>query len=204
MYMLLEADIDAYVETHGPWIHHGAFASQLDSILSLGLVPGGDGTSHFDDITASRPGCVYLGSERHVTEWVGRSANLRIDIRRLDPQLIVADEDHFCDHWKRNQGRLAEVCGQNASFRDWMRQRADELGISARHDPDGFAWGCASSALAPISIGQWALSVKHLLDSREATCDSLRRGSIAYTGLIAPELIELVREPMPAGFTKSA
>lgn len=84
--------IERWVADNGPWLYRRCSHEEAAAILagSQGIPP--------------RPHCAYIGTVRYLES----DCPLRIDIRRLDPETIIVDEDQVAlhPHDFRRAGRI--------------------------------------------------------------------------------------------------
>lgn len=131
-----------------------------------------------------RLGHTYLGTKDYSNQYVNRlnGGLVRVDLRKLDPSHMNADEDHFSPG-------VGNVNEEHPAV-----QRA--LGL---RPPDPHNWMPGARTL-----GSWADQIQLGRDPNE-THYSLEKGSMAYNGRVPPEAIEQVNEAgHPTGHTFSS
>jgi hypothetical protein len=184
-----------HIRQNGPYLYHGTSLDAAKSILNEGLYPHDhenvmndesgdeewpedeDGEPIFSrsnwagQFLAPRAGHVYLGTHKYASNYGGIGGKmLKVDLRKLDPQKMNADEDHF-----------GETAIYNSSSPE-HRQYLEKLNL---FDPP-------PSPVDPEtleSLGEWA--DRALGGDPEATRHSVASGSMAYNGHIPPEAVSL-------------
>ena len=115
-----------------------------------------------------RSGHVYLGTHKYASNY-GNGQLLKVDLRKLDPNLINADEDHFND--------LGDAISPD-----------HKAYLKSLHEfdppPEPYDWHSGNETL-----GQWA--DRAIGRDPEATTHSLNSGSVAYEGHVPPEAVSL-------------
>lgn len=115
-----------------------------------------------------RAGHTYIGAEKYAAPYTRPNGKLlKIDLRKLDPSKMNADEDHF------QHPREAEVFPLVKRIQDF--------------DPPPLADYFGSDN--PETLGDWA--DRALGNDPETTHHSMSVGSMAYNGVIPPEAISL-------------
>jgi hypothetical protein len=173
------------IAEHGPYLYHGTVEHCVPLILEQGLEPGWSGeerTTH-----------VFLGDKDAAATWAhlrgaGELAQIRVDLRELDPQFIDVDPDFWIgeqvnagDPYMIEDGYLA----------------LDEQGTPLRPEANG---------RLPDGQPQWVAADIYFLSSPSPAEDTLRSfvetGCVAYRGQVPasavtvnPEwAVELVRQ----------
>lgn len=148
--------------------------------------PGpGDIRRNWDGFTETRPYHTYLATPgaiqpgAHENRWGDRpyQVPVRVDLRKLDPKRLKADEDIARDNWP-----------------DWIENHPDEnlrryLQEEAAPPPDAGLWDAESN----YGLGTWA-DMDAGLDDPWMTNQALydpRGGALAHEGDIPPEAISL-------------
>jgi hypothetical protein len=164
---------------------HDTQEAKLDSILSCGLERT---RSHYEGFWESRPRHVYMGSKDYVGSGYlsglredGPYSVLRVDVAKLDRERINPDEDHFqtqnfLDEKQRNFVGGKHVCavfGIEFPPTHWLWEWGEWL-----HKSVG-------------SLGDWAEAVNLGSDPRHVR-HSMRRGSLAYDGIVPPAALSVV------------
>jgi hypothetical protein len=182
-----------HIRQNGPYLYHGTSSDAAKSILNEGLYPHDhenvmndesgdeewpedeDGEPIFSrsnwagQFLAPRAGHVYLGTHKYASNYGGIGGKmLKVDLRKLDPQKMNADEDHF-----------------SASSRgDSSLDHRNYLTSLSEFDPppnDEYYDGEGEN------LGEWA--DRALGGDPEATRHSVASGSMAYNGHIPPEAV---------------
>jgi hypothetical protein len=169
--------LEEHIRENGPFLYHSTSAKALPAILKEGLYPQAkhphEPIEHWD----ARPGHVYLGTHNYVNGGYFadpiRQRMLQVDLRRLDPSKITADEDHW-------NARIHDDAGASQTVqRAWKAQM-----------PPQNTWPTDDS------MGNWANRVG-IGDHPGETEYSLGMGSIAYNGQIPPEAITHLADAQP-------
>lgn len=163
--MIDQAELDAYIQSNGPWLFHGTDPENLPMVLEQGIRPGSElGRSNTVGFHCTRPGHVYLSHLEHCRRLqeagdLGKGT-IRVDLRELDPTRIDPDEDMVQIAWHSGDAWIASI----PPFKDpgWEAGPKGEntLAYWAEHTP-GF-------------------------DSPAVTARSLDRGRISYLGTVPP------------------
>jgi len=157
--------IQQWIEKNGPYLYHGTGPENVESIQQHGIQP--DRAHNWSDEMATRPGHVYMATRPRQF-----GHNFRVDLRKLDPANLTADEDAFWEesddgNYNLMKPEYHEEFG-NPSINPWLDPE----------DNDYPSWGA------------WADRAKP--DSPEHTQYSLEEiGTLAHRGTIPPEAIEL-------------
>lgn len=183
------ADMNAWIAEHGPYLEHWTRKENVPRILREGLKPPEYGEDYdgedpeanphsWGGFYQTRPDHVYLGTPGFIKPGFHKNERdqrvyevpLRVDLRKLDPTKLKADEDQARRMWS-----------------DWISDNpTNPLGgwMEENHPPDAGMWGPGLQ-----DLGNWADEVD--LDEEPWVNDSLREGSIAHEGPIPPEAISL-------------
>lgn len=179
--------LENFMRLNGPYLYHGTTAHAAKSILRDGLYPHDDpelagpeeydewgdavpaSHSDYDPYMRPRPNHVYLGTPKFINQ-MGYGAGkpgqggrqvLKVDLRKLKPENLNADEDHF---------------GVN-SYPHPIRDQV--WGEYPPPEPGG-----------EEGLGDWADYV-NLGQDPEETHYSMGNGSVAHNGHIPPSAISL-------------
>lgn len=160
--------------------------AKLDSILEHGLASGGN--SHYGSHWASRPGHVYLADAAYAVS-AGHLETLRasrprvfcVDTAKLEPASVNPDEDHFLPNNPMDLGTRNQIDGRHVLRyfhkpwppAQWLREWTDYLRLPSLP-----------------SLGEWAEQSNLGHDPAE-TLYSIRKGSLAYRGVIPPDALRL-------------
>ena len=164
--------IARWVDEHGPWLHRACSPETAEEILrgDEGILPDPDERDDGDrPFLSSRRDCAYIGT----AEYLGTGCPIRIDIRRLDPEKLVIDEDMITLH--------PEAWGPDV----WGPEVEPPF-------PDPRTPG---SGAEQMTLGEWIERVG--LDTPENVERSLRLGALAVKDGVPREAIE------PAGQTSA-
>jgi len=174
--------LDHWIKRNGPYVYHRTNAPAVDSLLQNGILPW----DHPDNPTEQtnepgtrddpRPNHVYLHSPEHGgykdqyedyytdADDPNRPRRVRVDLRKLDPNNLVADEDSV-------------LYEQNHPAYTQFSDDIDE-------DNDKEDWEDV------LTQGDWADQNPHHFDNVTDTAKSLENNqTIAHNGVIPPEAI---------------
>ncbi len=155
--------VASWVAAYGPFLFHRALdVEAIEPILSAeGLVPGDSGWHGFWE---PRPGHNYASTLARVDDYQG--IPLAIDLRQIDVETLVADEDWF------------------------------QEGVADGFPHDGLtSMGCESDWVEGMPTqGDWASENAAILDSPAALAYSLNKGSVAFRGGVPAQALSLATE----------
>lgn len=87
--------VERWVAEHGPWLHHACGEERVARILEAGIEPTPDPRPRAQrPFLSPRRDCAYVGT----ADYLGDGCPIRVDLRRLDPEAIVVDEDQVALH----------------------------------------------------------------------------------------------------------
>lgn len=136
-------------------------------------VPRTHSRSNYNGFLEPRSDHVYLGDYETAGRYAPNHTTpmLRIDLRKLDPHQMSADEDHFQNNpYNINAQPIHPIVDKVHEY-------------EAPPDPDYYEPGGQT-------LGQWADQIG-LGNEPEETHHSMRQGSMAYNGVVPPEAIEM-------------
>lgn len=121
-----------------------------------------------------RAGHTYIGQEKYAAPYAKQGGKLlKIDLRKLDPAKMNADEDHFNMEFGNHTPSKFPVVRDIHEF----NPPPSEMYF----DPDDEGGGESLGAWADDALGR----------SQDTTHHSMSQGSMAYNGVIPPEAISL-------------
>lgn len=169
--------LDHWIKRNGPYVYHRTNAPAVDSLLQNGILPW----DHPDNPTEQtnepgtrddpRPNHVYLHSPEHggyKDHYEGdepdRRRRVRVDLRKLDPNNLVADEDSVL--YEQNHPAYTQF--SDDIYEDNDKEDWEDL----------------------LTQGDWADQNPHHFDNVTDTAKSLENNqTIAHNGVIPPEAI---------------
>ncbi len=192
----------------GYLLHGPSDLRAMESIARHGILPGDEVQRRFglsrtyEGDQASRDGHMYMGTREHIQMCADQAMPVfRINTTLLDPNLVCADEDHFAiytfmESCTELPGQLAKRFPETFRTRtckDWGRpeyeravwqQKTAQLGRPPTY-----------KSLGTKSHGDWASKPRNaaFLAREDVAAFSLWRGSIAYNGVVAPQLLSIDR-----------
>lgn len=177
----LPEHIEQYIAEHGPYMYHLVHGDgqDVDQVIPLilrdGILPRGvTNVNAFDDYLASRPNHAYIGNEDLMRQHVGdvSHAQIRVDLRKIDPRMIDVDEDHALTAMQRGTQLPGKANVYPATWEHFQnREEYPEMPFN--------------------NIGEWADKHENILDHPEWVNHSLWNGSVAVRGGIPPEALSL-------------
>jgi hypothetical protein len=175
--MIDRKELARHIKAHGHFLLH-ATPADPDAILRDGLIPGSELNVHTEPraFFQTRRGHVYLATFGYLRRVLGSRPDwgsvFAVDVRQLDPERIVPDEDVVSDAWWG-----ISIGGEGfPTCEYWVSVRAP----LNRDEPPG-----------PNGEGtraHWAETTPDF-DAPEVTAKSLAHGSIGYRGRVPPEAL---------------
>jgi len=176
--------MEQYMQAHGPWSYHAVLPeglpdgkTEMDVLKSIkqnGILPRSQTgfAPEWENQLQSRPDHVYLANHQYAREMTGddRHPQFAIDLRRIDPKYIDADEDHVM-HAIQNREQLPDI-----------------------HHVHPVTWDDYQTSLPAggfKDLGEWADHHSQIIDTPDWTNHSMGKGSFAVKGGIPPEAIRI-------------
>ena len=189
--------LNEYIEKNGPYMYHSTHPANVNSILENGLLPKEEtgvyqfGPGGMQPELGSRPNHTYIGHEHVANQYFGPT--LRVDLRKLDPNLINLDEDYA--HFRRprqlkHNPNEPELPGESdiEPWDSWEAERGwDKAKFNEIKSPyEYYKWP---------TLGEWAESHSHILDHPDWIRASLEYHgnlpSLAIKGGVPADAIDL-------------
>jgi hypothetical protein len=188
--------IDAFVRTRGPYAYHVIFDQRNVPLIERhGLVPAsqlaqGDRRPWGRREVQSRPGCVYLAAPKEMMALYARGYRrasgdvlVRVDVRRLDVERMVADEDIYWNQ-EADPDDLPQITTDMRYENPHMT--VPDTYLAAQDEYAHTMWKYRS-------YGEWAdrNDVGHTGEELAISLNGYQE-SVAYLGVIPADLCEFV------------
>lgn len=165
--MLSRVQFERWIKDNGPYLgHEVAGERMIPYVLRDGLLPRaltGQNRNSSNPRIYSRKNHVYLGTGRYLSSF-HMAPTFIVDLRKLDPALIDADEDNVFDYLNSGDRELV----------------GSDLLAQARPSREEI-----------ISGGDWADAWTAICDQPEWVLWSLEKGSCAYRGVVPARALKL-------------